>query len=128
MPPLVNGKNRRWLTNVVFMGMGEPLANYDNVCQAIAVLNSPKGMGLGFIRLRYRLPVWFRKSAGLPDKICCFNLRFPSMRLTMNCVTVLFPSIEIPLNELIPACKEYTEKNGRNILSNMLFSMVSMIQ
>jgi len=30
------------------MGMGEPLANYDNVRQAIAMLNSPKGMSLGF--------------------------------------------------------------------------------
>jgi 23S rRNA (adenine2503-C2)-methyltransferase len=44
----VKGKNQKWLTNVVFMGMGEPLANYDNVRQAIAILNSPKGMGLGF--------------------------------------------------------------------------------
>ena len=41
------GKERRWLSNVVFMGMGEPLANYANVQQAIAMLSSPKGLGLG---------------------------------------------------------------------------------
>ena len=37
----------RRITNVVFMGMGEPLANYDNVVKAVAALNSPKGLGLG---------------------------------------------------------------------------------
>jgi 23S rRNA (adenine2503-C2)-methyltransferase len=44
----------RWLrrrgsgvTNVVFMGMGEPLWNYENVVQAIATLNDRRGLGIG---------------------------------------------------------------------------------
>ena len=35
------------VTNVVFMGMGEPLANYKNMMESIRVLNDPKGIGIG---------------------------------------------------------------------------------
>lgn len=35
------------VTNIVFMGMGEPLLNYDNVMKAIRLLNDPEGFGLG---------------------------------------------------------------------------------
>ncbi|HZC77162.1 MAG TPA: hypothetical protein VE258_05405, partial [Ktedonobacterales bacterium] len=35
------------VTNLVFMGMGEPLHNYDNTLQALRVLNMPEGLGLG---------------------------------------------------------------------------------
>jgi len=43
----VKGKSQAGPTHVVSWD-GEPLANYDNVRQAIAMLNLPKGMGLGF--------------------------------------------------------------------------------
>src|SRR4029077_7472359 len=33
--------------NVVFMGMGEPLANFDNVMRAIRIINAPWGLGIG---------------------------------------------------------------------------------
>jgi len=35
------------IDNVVFMGMGEPLANFDNVMRAIRILNAPWGLGIG---------------------------------------------------------------------------------
>jgi 23S rRNA (adenine2503-C2)-methyltransferase len=35
------------IDNIVFMGMGEPLANYDNVMRAIQILNAPWGIGIG---------------------------------------------------------------------------------
>ena len=35
------------INNIVFMGMGEPLANYDNLMQAVEILNAPWGIGLG---------------------------------------------------------------------------------
>jgi len=40
----------RPLTNVVFMGMGEPLLNYKNVIQAIELLSSPDGLGMSHKR------------------------------------------------------------------------------
>ena len=41
-----NGREGERIDNIVFMGMGEPLANYDALWQAIAMLNSPDGFGL----------------------------------------------------------------------------------
>lgn len=41
----------RLLTNLVFMGMGEPFLNYDAVMDAIAMLNDPTGFGLGSRRM-----------------------------------------------------------------------------
>ena len=35
------------ITNVVFMGMGEPLANYENTLSAVKILNDPKGINIG---------------------------------------------------------------------------------
>ena len=35
------------VNNLVFMGMGEPLANYENLMRAIAIINAPWGIGLG---------------------------------------------------------------------------------
>lgn len=39
------------LTNIVFMGMGEPLLNYKNVLKAIEMINSPEGLGIGSRRI-----------------------------------------------------------------------------
>jgi 23S rRNA (adenine2503-C2)-methyltransferase len=116
MPPLVKGKNRTWLTNVVFMGMGEPLANYDNVYRAIAVLNSPKGMGLGFHQVTL-------STSGLVPQIRWIAEENLQLQLAISLHAAddelrnrLVPiNRKYPLSELIPACKEYTEKNGRNI-------------
>ena len=35
------------ISNIVFMGIGEPLDNYDNVIHAIRILNNPKGLNIG---------------------------------------------------------------------------------
>jgi 23S rRNA (adenine2503-C2)-methyltransferase len=35
------------IDNIVFMGMGEPLANFDNVLRAIRIINAPWGLGIG---------------------------------------------------------------------------------
>ena len=39
------------VTNVVFMGMGEPLANYESVLDAVRILNHPKGLNIGIRRI-----------------------------------------------------------------------------
>jgi len=39
------------LTNFVFMGMGEPLDNFDNVAKAVAIMNAPEGMGVAARRI-----------------------------------------------------------------------------
>jgi 23S rRNA (adenine2503-C2)-methyltransferase len=43
----IEGASGEKIDNVVFMGMGEPLANVDNVMRAIRILNAPWGLGIG---------------------------------------------------------------------------------
>jgi len=115
-PEPVNGNNPKWLTNVVFMGMGEPLANYDNVRQVIAELNSPKGMGLGFHQVTL-------STAGLIPQIRQIageNLYF-QLAVSLHAADDELRNRLVPINnkysldQLIYACKEYTAKTKRNI-------------
>jgi 23S rRNA (adenine2503-C2)-methyltransferase len=43
----VEGISHEKINNVVFMGMGEPLANFANVMRAITIINAPWGLGIG---------------------------------------------------------------------------------
>ncbi|MGP8079699.1 MAG: 23S rRNA (adenine(2503)-C(2))-methyltransferase RlmN [Dehalococcoidales bacterium] len=112
----VQGKNRVWLTNVVFMGMGEPLANYDNVRRTIAMLNSPKGMGLGFHQ------VTISTSGLVPQirRISNENLQF-QLAISLHAADDELRNRLVPINkkyqldQLISACKEYNDKTGRNV-------------
>lgn len=54
--------SRPWLTNVVVMGMGEPLHNFDNLMQALDILNADWGFRFGARRITV-------STVGLPDKI-----------------------------------------------------------
>ena len=110
------GKNRAWLTNVVFMGMGEPLANYDNVRQAIATLNSPKGMGMGFHQVTLStvglVPQIRQITGGGLQFQLAVSLHAADDELRNRLVPI---NRKFPLDRLISACKEYQEKTGRNI-------------
>lgn len=109
-------KGRGWLTNVVFMGMGEPLANYDNVIQAIAMLNSPKGMGLGFHQVTLSTvglaPQIRRLAAEELQFQLAVSLHAAGDKLRNRLVPV---NKKYPLGELIPACKEYAAKTDRSV-------------
>lgn len=47
----VEKENGERIDNIVFMGMGEPLANYDNVMRAIQIINAPWGIAIGARRI-----------------------------------------------------------------------------
>jgi len=109
-------RRRDWLTNVVFMGMGEPLANYDNVRQAIAILNSPKGMGLGFRQVTV-------STSGLVPQIRQLaqeGLQF-ELAVSLHAADDKLRNLLVPINrkysleQLIFACKQYTVKTGRTV-------------
>ncbi|MDD5289285.1 MAG: 23S rRNA (adenine(2503)-C(2))-methyltransferase RlmN, partial [Dehalococcoidales bacterium] len=116
MTESVNGKSRAWLTNVVFMGMGEPLANYDNVRQAIAMLNSPKGMGLGFHQVTLSTSGLVPQIRQLAGEDLQFQLAVSLHAANDELRNRLVPiNRRYPLEQLISVCKEYTGKTGRNI-------------
>ena len=111
-----NGREGERISNLVFMGMGEPLANYDAVWQAIEMLNSPDGFGLSARSMTI-------STAGLVPGIkhlseeklqvgLAISLHAPDNKLRDKLVPI---NKKYPLEELIPACREYFAQTGRRV-------------
>ncbi len=115
-PAKEKAEGRKWLTNVVFMGMGEPLANYSNVRQAIAMLNSPKGMGLGLHQVTLSTAGLVPQMRRLAGEDLRFQLAVSLHAANNGLRDRLVPvNRTFPLEQLIAACKEYGEKTRLNI-------------
>lgn len=115
------------LTNIVFMGMGEPLANYDNVVRAIRILNAPEALGLGARRITVStvgLPAQIRKLAAEQFQInLALSLHAPTDELRQ----ALIPWGKVPIRELMDACRFYFDRTGREItLEYILLDGVNM--
>ena len=104
------------ITNVVFMGMGEPLANYANVMQAIHILHDPGCFNIGGRKLTIStvgVPPKMRELAreGLPINLA-ISLHAPNEPLRKQ----LIPWAEhFPLNEILDAARYYFDETGREI-------------
>jgi 23S rRNA (adenine2503-C2)-methyltransferase len=104
------------VTNVVFMGMGEPFHNYEAVMDAVALLNDPHGFGLGHRHITI-------STVGLVDKID----RFAEEGLQVNLAISLHAPCDrvrgaiMPVNrrydlaELMAACERYVAKTNRKV-------------
>ncbi len=104
------------LTNVVFMGMGEPLANYEATWQAIETLNDEKGFKLGARRITIStvgLVPGIRRLAEEGIQVgLAISLHAPTDELRNELVPV---NRRHPLNQLMAACHYYVERTGRRI-------------
>ena len=103
------------LSNIVLMGMGEPLANYDAVVQAIRILNAPWGLGIGARKITLStvgLPKQIRRLAdeGLQLNLA-LSLHAPDQALREE----LVPWGKVPISELLDACAYYFEQTGREV-------------
>jgi len=104
------------VTNVVFMGMGEPLANYANVMSAIRILHDPGCFNIGGRRITIStvgVPPKMRELAheGLPINLA-ISLHAPNEPLRKQ----LIPWAEhFPLNEILDAARYYFDQTGREI-------------
>lgn len=103
------------LTNIVLMGMGEPLANYDEVIKAIRILNAPWGGGIGARKITLStvgLPQQIRRLAGEDLQLnLALSLHAPDEALRRE----LIPWGKVPLDDLLGACAEYFDRTGREI-------------
>lgn len=112
----VNAQEGLQLSNVVFMGMGEPLHNYDNVARALRLLHDNRGLGLS----RRRMTV---STAGLVPQIRRMAEEDLPCKLavSLNAVTDekrsrLMPiNRKYPLDDLFAACKDWTERTGQRV-------------
>ncbi len=93
------------LTNIVFMGMGEPLLNYENVLRAIELITSEKG--LGFSNRRITL-----STVGIPDKI----KQLANDQVRFNLAVSLHSAKEETRNKIVPVNKKYDLRELTNSL------------
>ncbi|HUA65026.1 MAG TPA: 23S rRNA (adenine(2503)-C(2))-methyltransferase RlmN [Alphaproteobacteria bacterium] len=106
----------RAVDNIVVMGMGEPLANYENLMRALRILNAPWGGGIGARKITIStsgLAPQIRKLAAEPLQ---FRLAVSLHGATDDVRGKIMPvNKKYPLAELVAACMEYQEKKGRMI-------------
>lgn len=111
----LNLKGKR-ITNIVFMGMGEPFHNYAAVMGAVALLNDPKGMGLGHRHITI-------STVGLVDKIDAFaqagiqanlaiSLHAPNDAVRRRIMPV---SRKFSIDDLLAACERYIALTHRKV-------------
>lgn len=106
----------RLIDNLVIMGMGEPLANYDNLLRALRILNAPWGGGIGARKITIStsgLCPQIRRLAAEPNQ---FRLAISLHGATDEVRNRLMPvNRKYPLAELINACESYQSRKGRMI-------------
>ena len=104
------------ISNIVFMGIGEPLDNYDNIIKAIRILNNPKGLNIGARHISI-------STSGLVPRI--YDLAKENIQCTLS-VSLHATNDEkrsamMPVNnsyhikELMQACKDYISMTNKRI-------------
>jgi 23S rRNA (adenine2503-C2)-methyltransferase len=106
----------RKLTNIVFMGMGEPLMNYKNVLASIEKITSPEGLGMSPKRITVStsgVPKMIRK---LADDDVKFNLAVSLHSAIDEVRTEIMPfNVNFPLKDLKESLEYWYEKTQRAI-------------
>jgi 23S rRNA (adenine2503-C2)-methyltransferase len=115
------------ITNIVFMGMGEPLANYANVLEAIRILHDPRHFNIGARRITIStvgVPPKMRQLAheDLPLNLA-ISLHAPNEPLRKQ----LIPWAEhFALDDILAAARYYFDRTGREVtLEYILLSGVN---
>lgn len=104
------------VSNIVMMGIGEPLDNYDNVIKFLRLVGAPEGLNIGYRHISL-------STCGIVDKI--YELAKEDLPITLS-ISLHASSDEtrsslMPVNkrwgieQLLCACRDYFEKTGRRI-------------
>ena len=104
------------VNNIVMMGMGEPLANYDNLIRALEIFNSPWGLNIGARKITVStsgLAPQIRRLSGTPQQ---YHLAISLHGATDEVRDQIMPvNRKYPLEELVSACEAYQQAKGRMI-------------
>ncbi len=105
-------KGDRMISNIVMMGMGEPLLNYDNVAKALKIIMDGEGISLSKRRITL-------STSGVVPKIHqCGEELGVNLAISLHAVNDEVRDILVPINkrypikELLQACKEYPASNN----------------
>ena len=104
------------LRNLVLMGMGEPLHNYDSVMTALDIISDRRGLNIGPARISISTVGVVPGILRLAEEIQPYNLAVSLHGASEEERSALVPiSKRWPLDELINACRIYGKKTGRRI-------------
>ncbi|HAB19890.1 MAG TPA: 23S rRNA (adenine(2503)-C(2))-methyltransferase RlmN [Verrucomicrobiota bacterium] len=106
----------RLVSNIVVMGMGEPLANYGNLMTALRTLNAPWGGGIGARKITISTSGIVPRIRDLADDPLQFRLAISLHGATDSVRTQIMPiNRKYPLAELVSACEHYVARKGKMI-------------
>ncbi len=104
------------INNIVFMGMGEPLANYQNVLQAVEIIRAPWGVGIGARHITVSTSGLAPRIRELADQPIQIRLAISLHGATDEVRQKIMPvNRKYNLATLIDACAYYTEKKRQRI-------------
>lgn len=109
------------VTNIVFMGMGEPFLNYHNIISAVRILNSEEYFNIGARKISI-------STSGITEGIknlakeglqvnLAISLHAPNDKLRLKLMPI---SKKYPINKLISTMDSYIEKTGRQVMIEYL--------
>lgn len=104
------------INNIVFMGMGEPLANFDSLMRAVDVLNSPWGIGLGARHMTISTSGLVPQIRALADQPRQLRLAISLHGATDETRSKIMPvNRKYPLSELLDACAYFSARKKQRI-------------
>ena len=112
----VEQDNNIRISNIVFMGIGEPLDNYDNVVNAIRIINNQKGINIGARHISISTSGLVPKIYKLAEENIQCTLSISLHATTNEKRSSMMPVNKLyPIEELLKACKDYINKTTRRI-------------
>ena len=116
LPADLVGSGHRLISNLVIMGMGEPLANYDNLLKALKILNASWGGGIGARKITVSTSGLAPQIRKLAEEPLQFRLAISLHGATDATRSKIMPvNRKYPLRELVAACEYYQRQRGRMI-------------
>ena len=104
------------VSNIVFMGIGEPFDNYDNCMRAIGILNDPKALNIGARHISVStsgiVPMIYKFAEEKYQCTLSISLHSAKNEVRNEMMPI---NKKYPIEELIKACKYYIEKTNKRI-------------
>jgi 23S rRNA (adenine2503-C2)-methyltransferase len=104
------------INNIVFMGMGEPLANYENLMRAVTIINAPWGIGLGARHITISTSGLAPRIRDLADQPLQLRLAISLHGATDEVREQIMPvNRKYNLTTLLEACEYYTQRKKQRL-------------
>lgn len=109
-------KEEKKISNIVFMGMGEPFMNYDNVLESVRIMNDKDGLNIGARNITISssgICEGIEKLANEPIQVnLAISLHAPNQALRQKIMPI---ARRYSLDQLMSAIKSYLEKTNRRV-------------